>query len=345
MMRKLVATLVLILQGVFFLNAESFPQFRDRLMAQEGWENAVQMIKDYLAKTDKVEEMRDLQDIWLDVNPEECAAWFEEVRNKNSDSPAYEYLCLRLEEDEELQMQGAYNLCKKHPDFYWGYRLLLLDLMSVILEDEFEENNPLADKGYLLELIDNGQKRFPQDDYFKIFQFHRYRITKNDNKAEQALMGIKDKTLLQANWEKIMYTLVSAKNKALYVKVMPGLISNAVKSGELSPADSLLRFSGGYMSILEETGDWQAILDYLTKNPKLLENYTYCSAWVDALAGQKKWKQLSHDLLKFAREKRFDEKWLDDKLQQWYTELQGFPEWPQLLELSGNPESQQSPLD
>jgi len=344
-MRKLVVTLVLLLLGVAFLKAESFPQFRDRLLAQDDWENAEHMIKDYLGKTDKVEEMRDLQDIWLDVNPEECAAWFEEAYEKNPSSPASEYLCLRLEEDEELQIQGAYELCKKHPDFYWGYRLLLLGLMSAMLDQESEGFNPLKDREKMLEVIDRGQKKYPQDDYFNIFQFHRYRMECYNQKAEAALAAVKDKAVLQANWNKIMFSLVSTKNKALYARVMPGLISNAVKSGELTPADSLLRFSGGYITILEDTGDWQAILDYLTKTPKLLENYAYCSAWVDALAGQKNWKQLSRDLLKFAREKRFDEKWLDDKLQQWYTELQGFPEWPQLLELTGKPEAQQSPLD
>lgn len=336
-MRKLLATLVLILSGLLLLRAESFPQFCERLLAEDNWENAEQLIRDYLAKTDKVEEMRELQDLWLDVSPDVCTAWFEEAQAKNPASPAYEYLYLRLMEDEELQLQGAYKLCKKHPDFYWGYRLLLLTMLPAMLEAEYETDYPLNDKGFLLEVIDQGQQKFPGDDYFRIFQFHRYRIEKQNTQAEEALNGIKDKELLLANWEKIMYSLVLAKNKTLYAKVMPNLISQAIKSGELTPADSLLRYSGGYISILEETGEWQSSLDYIKQNPVLLDNGGYCGYWVDALAALKNWEQLSRDLLKFARDKKLDAKSLDYRLKKWTAELQMYPEWPELSELAKKP--------
>lgn len=333
-MLKRIILLTMILGGILCLKGESFAQFRERLLAQEGWDNAERMIRDYLVKTDKVEEMRELQDIWRDVSPDECAAWFEEAHSKNPKSPVYEYLCLRLEEDEKLQMEGAYQLCKKHPDFYWGYRLLLLNLMSAILDEEYDEGNPLDNKGYLLEVIDKGQQKFPQDDYFRIFQFHRFRIAKDAKKAEEALTGIKDQAVLQANWEKVMYTLVLAKNKALYVKLMPGLISNAVKSGKLSPADSLLRFSGGYISILEDTGEWQTALDHINQNPALLQNEAFCRTWVDALAALQRWEQLSRDMLSFARDKKLDAESLDYRLKKWTAELKGFAEWAELTELA-----------
>lgn len=333
-MLKRIILLTMIIGGILCLKGESFAQFRERLIAQEDWVNAEQMIKDYLVKATKVEEMRDLQDLWKDVSPDECSAWFEEAHSKNLNSPVYEYLFLRLEEDEKLQMQGAYELCKKHPDFYWGYRLLLLNLMSTILEEEGAGYYPLDDRGYLLEVVDVGYMNFPRDDYFNIFQFHRYRIQKNDQKAEAALAAVKDKAVLQANWNKIMFSLIASRNKALYAKVMPELISNAVKSGELSPADSLLRYSGGYVTILDDMGEWQGILDYLTKHPVLLENGGYCCYWVDALAALKRWEQLSRDLLKFASANELDAESLKYRLNEWTAELKSFPEWTQLSELA-----------
>ncbi len=333
-MLKRIILLIVILGGIICLSGESFARFRERLGAENSWAKAEGMIKDYLAQTGKVEEMRALQDIWMNRSPDSCVAWFAKARTQNPDSPAYEYLCLRLEEDEGNQLQGAYQLCQKHPDFYWGYRLLLLTLMPAMLDEERDGLNPLEDKDYLLEVVDAGHKKFPQDDYFNIFQFHRYRIQNNDPKAEAALAAVKDPNVLQANWNKIMFSLISSPNKALYAKVMPGLISNAIKSGELSPADSLLRYSGGYVSILEASQAWQDILDYLANNPVLLENGAYCCAWVDALAAVQRWEQLSRDLLKFALDKKLDPESLDFRLKKWTSELQGFSEWAQLTELA-----------
>ena len=193
--------LVVVLFLLIFLIAEgqNFAQFKEELLNTGDWNIARQKIIAYIPTTNDVEELRELQSIWESVEPDACKQYFVDAAKNNPNSPVYQYLALRLEEDETLQMKGAEELCRNYPDFYWGYRLYIVDFMAWLLNAEMEIPNPLNGQELALKIIDEGYKHFPDDDYFHIFQFHRYRLTKDYPQAERELKLTKDRNLLRAN--------------------------------------------------------------------------------------------------------------------------------------------------
>jgi len=128
------------------IQGRNFEEFRQELLTAPDWKTAKTKLIAYLPTTTNVEELRELQSIWQSVEPDACREYFIELQKKNPNTPVYAYLALRLEPDETLQMNAAEELCRKYPDFYWGYRLFLVDYMAWLLNAELELTNPLQNQ-------------------------------------------------------------------------------------------------------------------------------------------------------------------------------------------------------
>ena len=324
--------LVVVLFLLVFLMAEgqNFAQFKEELLNTGDWNIARQKIIAYLPTTNDVEELRELQSIWESVEPDACKQYFVDAAKSNPNSPVYQYLALRLEEDETLQMKGAEELCRNYPDFYWGYRLYIVDFMAWLLNEELETPNPLSGQELALKIFDEGYKQFPDDDYFHIFQFHRYRLTNDYPRAEKELKLTKDRNLLMANWMRIKYFLVQEKNATLYSSFMPPLLSELIKSGQMASADSIFAFAEGYVEILQETENWQGIEQFFTQNPIVLNSASYFDVYAGLLARQENWYELSNELLSAFNRKVIDSEHLSQYLAKWEDNLCQQPHWQEL---------------
>jgi len=324
--------LVVVLFLLIFLMAEgqNFAQFKEELLNTGDWNIARQKIIAYLPTTNDVEELRELQSIWESVEPDACKQYFVDAAKNNPNSPVYQYLALRLEEDETLQMKGAEELCRNYPDFYWGYRLYIVDFMAWLLNEELETPNPLSGQELALKIFDEGYKQFPDDDYFHIFQFHRYRLTNDYPRAEKELKLTKDLNLLMANWMRIKYFLVQEKNATLYSSFMPPLLSELIKSGQMASADSIFAFAEGYVEILQETENWQGIEQFFTQNPIVLNSASYFDVYAGLLARQENWYELSNELLSAFNRKVIDSEHLSQYLAKWEDNLCQQPHWQEL---------------
>lgn len=309
------------------IQGRNFEEFRQELLTAPDWKTAKTKLIAYLPTTTNVEELRELQSIWQSVEPDACREYFIELQKKNPNMPVYAYLALRLEPDETLQMNAAEELCRKFPDFYWGYRLFLVDYMTWLLNAELELTNPLQNQESALKIIDEGYKRFPEDDYFHIFQFHRHRIQKNYALAEAELTQIKDRNLLTANWMRIKYFLVQNKNATLYKTLMPNLLSDLIKNGQLASADSIYSFAEGYVEILQETENKIELEQYLVQNPILLKSYPYFDVYAGILANKKEWKTLDKCLLNAFDSGAITKEQLNNYLTNWEDELSKCQNW------------------
>lgn len=324
--------LVVVLFLLVFLMAEgqNFAQFKEELLNTGDWNIARQKIIAYIPTTNDVEELRELQSIWESVEPDACKQYFVDAAKSNPNSPVYQYLALRLEEDETLQMKGAEELCRNYPDFYWGYRLYIVDFMAWLLNAELETPNPLSGQELALKIFDEGYKQFPDDDYFHIFQFHRYRLTNDYPRAEKELKLTKDRNLLMANWMRIKYFLVQEKNATLYSSFIPPLLSELIKSGQMASADSIFAFAEGYVEILQETENWQGIEQFFTQNPIVLNSASYFDVYAGLLARQENWYELSNELLSAFNRKVIDSEHLSQYLAKWEDNLCQQPHWQEL---------------
>ena len=342
-MPKRLLVVVLFLLIFWIAEGQNFAQFKEELLNTGDWNIARQKIIAYIPTTSDVEELRELQSIWESVEPDACKQYFVNAAKNNPNSPVYQYLALRLEEDETLQMKGAAELCRNYPDFYWGYRLYLVDFMAWLLNAELETPNPLNGQELALKMIDEGYKRFPDDDYFHIFQFHRYRLTKDYPQAERELKLTKDRNLLMANWMRIKYFLVQEKNATLYSSFMPPLLSELIKSGQMASADSIFAFAEGYVEILHETENWQCIEQYFAQNPILLNSASYFDVYVGLLAHQENWNELSKALLSAYNERVIASTHLSQYLAKWEDNLCHQPQWQELKQKAENQSQLPSP--
>ena len=335
MLAKRILLIVSLLCSCLVILGKNFEEFKQELLNAPNWQTAKTKLIAYLPTTEKVEELRELQSIWESVEPAVCREYFITLQKKNPDSPVYAYLALRLEPNETLQMQGAEELCRKFPDFYWGYRLYLVDYMAWILNAELEVTDPLQNQESALKIIDEGYKRFPEDDYFHIFQFHRYRIQKNYPLAEAELTRIKDHGLLTANWMRIKYFLVQNKNAALYSEFMPPLLSDLINSGQISSDESIYSFAEGYVEILQETEMHQELESFLTQNPALLKSYHYFDVYAGILANKEDWNTLSNLLHTAYANGTINQEQLRNYLTDWEDKLSKCPNWITLKEKAG----------
>ena len=329
-MIKHLLIVVLFLLIILIAEGQNFAQFKEELLNTGDWNIARQKIIAYIPTTNKVEELRELQSIWESVEPDACKQYFGSAAKNNPNSPVYQYLALRLEEDETLQIKGAEELCRNYPDFYWGYRLYIVDVMAWLLNAEMEIPNPLNGQELALKIIDEGYKHFPDDDYFHIFQFHRYRLTKDYPQAERELKLTKDRNLLRANWMHIKYFLVQEKNAPLYSSFMPPLLSELIKSGQMAAADSIFAFAEGYVGILQETEDWQSLEQFFVQNPVLLNSASYFDVYAGLLARKENWNALSNALLSAFNKKVIDSEHLSQYLAIWEDNLCHQPYWQEL---------------
>lgn len=334
MVKRIIGMSVLVL-WLALLCSETFPEFKARLFSVNGWDAAKQMLTGYLEQTQNPEEMRELQKTWMEVAPGECREYFTAAQAKNPQSPLYSYLLIRLEDDEKVQTQQAGELCRKSPDFYWGYRLLLLNLTSELLANEGTACFPQADNEDYLKLIEAGYQRFPEDGYFNVFLFHRYRIKGDFEQADGYLDKLKDAAILLGNWRHIQYFLVKSLDAKRYQAVVPALLSLAIQAQDIAAADSLSEFAKGYVDILDKTRNRQALLEFLSQNSALLETWSFCDVWMNTLAAQENWEKLGSELLKYSQKKVISTEQMRGYVDRWRSTLSQYQHWQLLLNKAG----------
>lgn len=275
---KPMLVMIVLLCGVILLRAAVIDDFREAY-AQAGEDSTerAKVFQTYAARLKSVEDLRELQNYWMQEDSEACTRHFAEMQKKNPQDPIYKYLNLRFVDDPELQMDGAILLCQKHPDFYWGYRLFIVNYLEWLLEAKKEITNPLEGEQFKLELVEAGLKNFPDDAYLNIFQFHRYLLSGEDAKAEAALMKVTDNQVIGSNWMAINDLIVKTKNQSLFDTMMGRFTSYMISRGQISAADSTGYHDFGQAEMYVQWKDWPALEQFFIAHPDYLQdrNFAY----------------------------------------------------------------------
>jgi len=284
---------------------------------------------EYASKLDTEEEIRELQDIWLEFDKVSCQENFQKQFEHDPNSAKLWYLALRAQDDADKVLKESIKLCNAHPDYYWGYRLFISSFMAWMLEAGLEEKNSLQDVDLELKTLDKGNKLFPDDDYFSIIQFHRYRITGDYSKAETFLGKIRNLSLLKPHWLYVRYFLIVSQNIATYESLMPKLLLLQREDTSYTQQDSLFDYAQGYVTILEQTKSWKKLESYFATNPILLDNWAFFDHYASMLAATSRWDELLQQLSLSVDKGVTDKERLQEYGIKW--QLDKRAEWPALV--------------
>lgn len=270
--RLSVFMLIGLLLCIAILQAAVIDDFTQDFAKAENDEAGIAIINAYLPNLSRVEDLRELQTRWQRLDAAACNKYFSEAAQKSPFNPTYQYLALRFVDDPELQKEGGKALCQKHPEFYWGYRLFVVNLTEKLLNAEKDQKRSPEETPADLAIIQQGLQRFPDDDYLNMYQFHINRIAKDYYKAQISLDKVKDTTVISSNWSIIRGFIVDSKRLDIFKTLFPKLLSASITSGNLAAEDSLSTYQQQYLTILHLMDDWDATAEFFKANPKLQDN-------------------------------------------------------------------------
>jgi thiol-disulfide isomerase/thioredoxin len=274
------------------LQAADIDEFRSQISRASSDKEGLAVVQEFLPKLSGVDELRELQNQWQRLDPQACTAYFNDAAQKSPLNPTYKYLSLRFAEDRDKQLEGGRSLCKQHPEFYWGYRLFIVNLTERLLNNEKEAKKPWVDNPIDVALIEQGLKRFPADDYLNLYQFHRYRIAKDYYRAQTSLDKVKDLTAISNNWHLISNYIADSRRIDVFSKLFPQMLSVAIAQGELSSGDSLSIYQQQYLSVLDQMQDWDAMSAFFKANPQLKDSEDLGYLYNKLLIAQKDYPQV-----------------------------------------------------
>lgn len=326
--RKIILLITGLLALCLNIMAAPIDDFNQEINAANDEEAVLSIISTYLPKLSSVEDLRTLQNVWMQADEVACRDYFAKQAKKNKKSEVYQYLNLRFDKDPELQMDGAIQLCKNSPKFYWGYRLLSVNFMEQLLDTEQELANPLEGEEYKLGFIDAGIKEFPDDPYLNIFQFHRYRIAKENAKAEAALNKVNDSTVFYSHWKMIYDYLLQNVDEAAYDQTIAKMIHFETLKSSPEPVDSVGMYHFFKASFLVDSKKWDQLDQYFSSNPQLKDDPNLEGAYQELLMNTGKQRELVNILSSRYEAGKADYFDLNDDA---YAQLDSIPGWKELV--------------
>ena len=268
MIKHYFALFVLILIVLSVSAQTDLSKFKSELATAADEAAALQIVNKYLPQFSSVEDLRELQNVWQSLDPQACTRYFTDAAAKEPKSATYAYLKLRFEQDSKLQYAGAIDICSKHPKFYWGYRLLSVNLAEMLINEEQDSSGEIPNKQKAFKLIDAGIKHYPDDAYLNLCQFHRYRLAGNVDLAEQHLNKVNDTSALYSNWGIVMDYIVNNKRSSLFEVLMPKMLADAVSKGQYTLEESSAIYNSQWLELQEKLGNSSAIVKFFSDNPQ-----------------------------------------------------------------------------
>ncbi len=235
-------------------------------------------IQSALPRAQETEDHRFLQDIWLRIDPEACCDYYEQLLEKHPNDPKYQYLALRIE-DDDLRLESARQMIAEHPDYFGGYQIMA-DNMYYLLSnaytaDDYTTKDYAADKA----LLKQGLQKFPADPILNLAQFRSFWFDGDLKNAELSLLKVKDDEVLLFNWQDVMAFLKEADRPELLASLQRSLqvdwscitpFSMLTKEAiqeidEQTNAEHSDRF---YLTCLGELGETALMENFLNSHPE-----------------------------------------------------------------------------
>lgn len=237
---------------------------------------ALEIIQRYLTKTDDMEDLRTLQNYWLQLGPVACREHFKVLKEKNPKNEKYIYLWARTLEDSKLQMQTGRILVKKFPNFEYGYRLLLAHYQKYLFNTA-DKNHPDAQPHL---------KDFKKDR--KYFDIYLKKFPTNDNAVFLALtLNVWEQNVAEANklvakaveldaqwltWQFYTDFYLKTKQFLMLETYLRSLFANSEHTQGMTDAEKESQVATAYLSTLIAGDAYYAVFDYVKRYPSVLND-------------------------------------------------------------------------
>lgn len=255
---------------------------------------AMGVVQEFLPRMTDLQDLRNLQNVWMRVDNAGCTAYFENLHRQNPQASETHYLWVRTLNDDLIQITEARAMIAANPSFYWGYRVMYAAyLESLFAADASEDLKAKIAKELPKDraAMHQGLDQFPGDDYALIALFSLYYYEKNYPEAERYVLQVSDGNALSANMDSIMSFIRESKRMAAFTLLVPRMISTGIQKGEVESADSLDVYYTYYLYMLAQTERWQDMDNFFTANPQYKDNPRYADALMEAYIKTKKYEQ------------------------------------------------------
>lgn len=241
-------------------------ELESALALAQNAEEAMQAIKDHRDGLQKLDELRSLQNYWLQVQPQSCQDWFHAKHQAQPKNPEFEYLWLRSLADPGLQISKSRQFIIKNPKFYWGYRLFANSYSQILLDpnasSELREDIGLNLKSDR-DILDKGLTHWPGDDYILLALFHQHSALGEDELAEKQILKLTDPEVIEANFHHVFEFIEDTGRLLSFEKLFPTAVSLAISKGEIAASDSLAYYQIYWLEALKKARAWDRMKAYL----------------------------------------------------------------------------------
>lgn len=291
---KGVTLAALLCLALLALSANPAQDLMQQLQAATSDTDRISFIKENLSKTTDIDALRMLQSYWLSLEPEACQAYFKDLHTSNPKSAEFHYLYLRSDE-QVATPKAQIELCKKHPKFYWGYRLLVANLLSDTLQTA-TDSKVLKQEKARLKYLDKALKRFPKDSYLLVADFYRQKLAGKLDKADQALTRISDASLMNQFYEPIFSYVIEKGKYETFGLMIGSMLHSQIKAGSLASEDSLVAWYES-MAFVWKQGKQQAKLEQMfTEHPDFSLNESFAYYYEDLMLAKEAFPELTANL-------------------------------------------------
>ena len=232
--------------------------------------NAV--IEEYKVRLTTLEDLRTLQNWWMDLDREACQSFFHTRYLELETDPEARYLWVRSLTDDLQQITEARALINAHPAFYWGYRSLSGAYINSYFADAPDSSLVAELRSFVdadMALLRQALYTFPGDDYLLITLLSHHLEKQEYPQAERYALQVHEPAAIQANFDKVDRLVKESGSLAAFERLFPKLISNMIQGGQVTPADSLTMYQFYYLDALKSTSNWSAIDQLLLAHPEL----------------------------------------------------------------------------
>lgn len=237
---------------------------------------ALQIIKDYAVKTDDIEDLRILQNYWLQLDEAGCVVYFANLKAKHPNSDNYIYLWARTLDNTKEMMRQARKLVQKSPDFEYGYKLLLApyqkELFSIELKSELKKEDFYKEFKKDRKYFDKYLKKFPTSTDALYLRIQLYVWEKEVEKANKLLAKALTVNAAFLNWQFYTDFYLRTGQLQLMQAYIRRLIAESKQAEGMSPAEQENQFLVTYLGTLFETDHHKDFLEYTMVHPGALED-------------------------------------------------------------------------
>ena len=265
-MKKIIMCLVMSVCLALTLWGDFQEDFMNGLYQVESQEAGIKYVRDWSKLARNVEEHRFVQAPWFQMDPIGCQAFYDSLLALVPNDAGFQYLAIRMAE-RDIQMPGGRKIIAAFPDFYWGYRLIAVNMSELMRAEEGKSYLDSEDFPRDRALVAQGLQKFPEDGFLNLASFNCSVYDKDYVKAEETLLGIDDDAALRTGWKDILDFIKASRRIELLeplVRKLPVMIS-----GDQSFEQE---YQKNYLSNLGTLGETQLMKDHLAAKPDLASN-------------------------------------------------------------------------